>query len=551
MNKKIKKAIFISIALVSSLIILGNVISNNRLSEEAKIDLDKVYKVAFYNHPPYYYTNDKLEKSGYYHELMELISKKLGIKYEYVDLEIAQCIDKVIKNDIDLVFGVSKDTTRKNELLFSKNAVAKEEMSVYLNKYIERDHLDELEGLNVGYLKHESNNTFFLDSLDKQNIKVNLTEYKSYKELKEGFMKNEVDSIVYLSTDKDLKKYSKVLNFSIGELYISTSKENIDLISYIDLYIGSDRRFDYNSLKLLNDKYFNENFNKNRTIYLLLVTSTFIIILICGAYSYNYLSKNYQLNKMKNKILSNIKNNNYILYYQPIVNPKNNEVKGFEGLLRLKENNEILSPIKFLKQIEEANMMSEVSLWILQNVISDYNIIKSFDCVSNNDFYISINLSFREIEDERFIEYVKEIIGSEKLIPNSICLEIVERFPMTNLNKIQDSIYKLKELGFMVAIDDFGVEYSNLDILEKVNCDIVKLDKYFIDEINESFIRKEIVNFISNICKYTNKIVICEGVEDEYQKDIIKEIDNDQFYIQGYYYSKPLSIYDLKKFKVK
>ncbi|MCU9811703.1 EAL domain-containing protein [Paraclostridium sp. AKS81] len=109
---------------------------------------------------------------------------------------------------------------------------------------------------------------------------------------------------------------------------------------------------------------------------------------------------------------------------------------------------------------------------------------------------------------------------------------------------------KLKKCGFMIAIDDFGVEYSNLDILEKLDFDIVKIDKYFIDSIESSIFVKEIIIFLSNICKATNKSIVCEGVEYKCQKDFIKNIKNEKIYIQGYYYFKPLSINEINKINI-
>nr|MCM0167937.1 diguanylate phosphodiesterase [Paeniclostridium ghonii] len=75
-------------------------------------------------------------------------------------------------------------------------------------------------------------------------------------------------------------------------------------------------------------------------------------------------------------------------------------------------------------------------------------------------------------------------------------------------------------------------------------------DKYFIDGIKSSIFLKEIIIFLSNICKATNKSLICEGVEHVYQRDFIKNIKNEKLYIQGYYYSKPMSIENISKINI-
>ncbi|WP_278244993.1 EAL domain-containing protein [[Clostridium] dakarense] len=122
---------------------------------------------------------------------------------------------------------------------------------------------------------------------------------------------------------------------------------------------------------------------------------------------------------------------------------------------------------------------------------------------------------------------------------------------MNDLEKLQKAIQTLKNFGFMIAIDDFGVEYSNLDILEKLDFDIIKLDKYFVDDISESVVRQRIMRFISDITILKNKSLVAEGVEDIFQKDIIKNVENNKFFIQGYFYSEPVSIEDLKKINIK
>lgn len=114
--------------------------------------------------------------------------------------------------------------------------------------------------------------------------------------------------------------------------------------------------------------------------------------------------------------------------------------------------------------IEEANMIKEITLWVLNKVIKDYNIISCYNNINEENFYISINVSFNEIKD---IEFLKKIVNDNKIIKNSICLEIIEKFGVEEVEKIQKNIKFLRENGILIAIDDFGVEYSNLDLLKK------------------------------------------------------------------------------------
>lgn len=127
----------------------------------------------------------------------------------------------------------------------------------------------------------------------------------------------------------------------------------------------------------------------------------------------------------------------------------------------------------------------------------------------------------------------------------------MESTHIKDLEGIKSTIEILKNNGFKIAIDDFGIEYANLNMLEIVAFDIIKLDKYFADNISKSKINNEVIKFLSNITLLTNKYFIIEGVEETYQIDEIKNIHHNNLYIQGYFYSKPLPLKELEKFTVK
>ena len=115
---------------------------------------------------------------------------------------------------------------------------------------------------------------------------------------------------------------------------------------------------------------------------------------------------------------------------------------------------------------------------------------------------------------------------------------------------MNEIINELRSLGIKVAIDDFGVEYSNLDILDKIDYDIIKLDKHFIDEIQTSFVRQESVIFIGKIIEHYQKRMVMEGVEHQEQLDVLKALYPGAVYIQGYLYSPPISLEEIKVFMI-
>ncbi|WP_415341065.1 EAL domain-containing protein, partial [Clostridium perfringens] len=250
----------------------------------------------------------------------------------------------------------------------------------------------------------------------------------------------------------------------------------------------------------------------------------------------------------KQKIINDLKRGNYILYYQPIVDFKHKRIRGFEALIRLMKDGQLLTPYYFIQDIEDANMMKEITLWALKRAIKDYNIIKGYENINDKDFYISINVSFNEIEDLKFLNKVIEIVRNSNIGENSICLEIVEKFGAEEIEKIRENIKFLQDNGILIAIDDFGVEYSNLDLLKKIDSNIIKLDKFFADGISDSEISLKVIDFILDICRLSDKSIVLEGVEEKEQVDIIKTFLYEKIYIQGYYFSKPLDIKSLKTY---
>ena len=272
-----------------------------------------------------------------------------------------------------------------------------------------------------------------------------------------------------------------------------------------------------------------------------------LVIMICCLIILGFIIKHIRTIIIKLMIKSRMKSEQYFLNYQPIYNPKTMEIVGFEALLRLKgKNKEIILPSRFLSQIEKNNMLLDISIWIIKKAIKDYQEIRDFRCVLGKDFYISLNVSLKELENDFFIKRATKILTESNLKRGAICLEIVERVKINDVDKITKNIACLKKAGFKIAIDDFGVEYSNLDILHKLDFDTIKVDKHFIDGIDKDFIKEEIILFISRIVKYKNKSVVLEGIEEVNQDLRIKEMKHPSLYVQGYYYNKPMSIEDLK-----
>lgn len=502
-------------------------------------------KIGFYDDYPHFYIDHKANVCGYYKDITERLAKKLNFKIEYVNGKAQDLLKELKNGEIDLVFGINKLPEREEFFDFTNKPINDELKLIYTNTDIKYGDLEALNGMKMGYIEGELDNEWILEYLRKRNINVELVKGYSYKAIKTLLADNKVDFIVD-NPDSDIKNKGEnireIFQFSSGPKYIVANKNNNELIKKIDGALSTINLNGY----LGNNHYFKQIHNfiiatTNKNVIILII---FIICIIMFKRVKKRIVKIFK----KKKICNDLKKDNYTLYYQPIVDFKHNIVRSVEALLRLRKDGKLLTPYYFMKDIEDANMMKEITLWVLNRVIKDYNIIKFYENINEKDFYISLNVSFNEIKDREFLKKIVKIVNDSKIIKNSICLEIIEKFGVEEIEKIQENIKFLQDNGILIAIDDFGVEYSNLDLLKKIDSNIIKLDKFFADGINDSEISLKVIDFILDICRLSDKSIVIEGIEEKEQVDIIKTFLYEKIYIQGYYFSRPLDIESLKTY---
>lgn len=243
----------------------------------------------------------------------------------------------------------------------------------------------------------------------------------------------------------------------------------------------------------------------------------------------------------KYKLLKDLKKGKYFLKYQPIINCESQSIVAFEALLRTQENFMNNRNIAYLiSNIEKIGMMEYYSLWLIKQVISNYSSI-SYK-YNTTSVYISINVSIREIENKKLIDKFIEEFEKSNLDKNQICIEITEKHKFTNIDSLRYSIKRLRDAGYLIALDDFGVDYSNFELLSNIDFDIIKIDKCFVDDIVHSNINRKIIKSISDIYLFENKTIVIEGVENIEQNKILKNMNNKNLCIQGYLYYKPLDL---------
>ena len=250
----------------------------------------------------------------------------------------------------------------------------------------------------------------------------------------------------------------------------------------------------------------------------------------------------YRKMMIEKQLRTALDNEEFELYYQPIMDLKTNEIVGMESLIRW--NNETLgqvTPDEFISIAEETGMIIPIGHWVLNTALEQNTRWKKEGYKS---LKVNINVSVRQLLDPTFFEKVKNAIENTALDVTYIVLEITESIAMYGEAMIE-KLDALKELGISLSMDDFGTGYSSLSYLNKYPLDSLKIDKSFVIGMNRDDGNKAIVKTIIAIAKELDLKVIAEGVEGQEEYHFLDGIGCD--YAQGYYFSRPLPAIDFKE----
>lgn len=533
MKRNLKAFLFI-LMLISTLFISKNV------KAETNDYNNKIYKIGVIKLDPYVELNEKGEFEGYYIDLFDLIAKELDLKYEYVLVSISDAIDKLEDGELDFCLGVTLTETRAEKLIFNIYPIAFEKFALYTNKNIDSYNINEMNGLKFGIIK-DGETKWILDFFKAANINIDVVYGDDYYEINEWLDNGSIDLI--LDSDYKKTKYKKIYEFVESQVYIAANKSNKELLNNIDNAIIKINERKGNEIEKLYDSYFNKDklIKEKITIGLKMLLKVIFLLAIIRIL-FPKLKK--ALHKIYIRIL--IKQERFHIYYQPIYKVKTKEIVGFEALIKDKvEDKSLLHSQDLMAKFERRNSVSEICIWELEKLASNYNEFKKSNYLKGTEFYISLNIPISQFKNNRFVNKAIKILNKSKLHKNSICIEVMGNINIKNINNIIKNIKRLKEAGFIIAIDDFGIEYSNLNMIQELDIDIIKIDRTFTSNMYKSSVKNEIILFISRIGKAQNKLVVLEGIDELEQHKKVKEIDNDKLYVQGSFYSDPVSIEDI------
>ncbi|MDA0148485.1 bifunctional diguanylate cyclase/phosphodiesterase [Vibrio sp. LaRot3] len=241
------------------------------------------------------------------------------------------------------------------------------------------------------------------------------------------------------------------------------------------------------------------------------------------------------INQLESYLLQAVRSDDLLLYFQPKVSPTSHQWTGAEALLRWRHP--ILGDISnetLIHMAEQNGLIFEVGTFVLRSAIQ-----KAAEWVTQvNDFKIAVNISAVQLKNPHFAEQIKELLDAYNLPAEYLELEVTESGLIADESTASNTLAALHKLGVTLSLDDFGTGYSSFNYLKKFPFDAIKVDKSFIQQLDNCEEDKEIVRSIISVAKKLNLQVTVEGIENVSHEEFI--ISEGCEFGQGFFYGKPM-----------
>lgn len=249
--------------------------------------------------------------------------------------------------------------------------------------------------------------------------------------------------------------------------------------------------------------------------------------------------RHHHISLLHEALTQSIHNNfeGFELYFQPILDAKTRKIVECESLLRWKTP-EIpdATPYEFIKLLENSGEIREVGFWVMEEALRHAAMWQK----KYNNISVSFNVSYIQLLDGEFIDKLIAKARELQVDPRLVMVELTESCSADDTEMLSRQFNRLRELGFKIAMDDFGTEYASFGLLHDVSMDVLKIDQKFV----RGLIRKgnktdmAIIQSVVEMCRQLSIQTIAEGIETEEIQDIIRSIG--VTYLQGYLYSRPV-----------
>ncbi len=241
---------------------------------------------------------------------------------------------------------------------------------------------------------------------------------------------------------------------------------------------------------------------------------------------------------LENDLRRAITNNQFRLHYQPQVDANTHEIIALEALIRWDHPERgTIMPSEFISFCEETGLIQSVGDWILENVCQDLQVWNKMDFDMPR---VAINMSAKQFEQSDIVEKIKATLKQYDITGDMLELEITENVLMDDIENVIFILNQLSSMGVKIAIDDFGTGYSSLNYLQKLPIDTLKIDRSFINSMENDEGSRSIIKAVIAMAKGLKLHIISEGVEELRQMEQLKAWGC--YNMQGFLFSPPISM---------
>ncbi len=226
----------------------------------------------------------------------------------------------------------------------------------------------------------------------------------------------------------------------------------------------------------------------------------------------------------------------FVLFYQGIRDNKTQSIEKYEALIRIRSNGKLIAPNTFLEAAKIGGFLTQMTHLVIDQSLAALSRMKQ-SCE------ISINITEDDLQSDELLEFLLKVCREYGINPNRITLEILEGISASGSKSHTRYLQKIKSEGFKIAIDDFGVEYSNFERIAELEVDFIKIDGKYIKNIDTNKRHKNIVEAIVYFAKTMHIEVVAEFVHNASVQEVVQSLGIE--YSQGYYFSEPKPIEEL------
>lgn len=254
-------------------------------------------------------------------------------------------------------------------------------------------------------------------------------------------------------------------------------------------------------------------------------------------YNDELLKVSYERKRIETMFPDAIKNEEFMVYYQPKVFMKDYKLKGAEALCRWYHDDKVVPPDEFIPVLESSRDICALDFYMLEHVCAD---IRRWLDEGRRVVKVSVNFSRCHFGNSHLLQNIIDIINKYRVPYEYIEIELTETTTDVNFNDLKELVYGLRTYGISTSVDDFGVGYSSFNLIRDIPWNVIKIDKSFLEDDRQELSAKNraVLKYIIAIAQEMGMVTICEGVETIEQIRLLKEYGC--FMAQGFYFDKPL-----------